>query len=125
MSPGRAQRPAIEHAAAERPAVLNAQAIRSPQQATETKIRMVSKDNALSFMLCGMFGKVSAATAFPAFSTHIPASRTPNQSGTSAMRRVFFGMLFFSLTASGGALGGEVPAPASDPGASLQKPSLA
>jgi hypothetical protein len=39
------------------------------------------------------------------------------------MRRVVFGPVIFSLTACSGAFGGEVPAPRSDPGGSLEKPS--
>lgn len=41
------------------------------------------------------------------------------------MRRVFFGLIFFSLTACSGGFAGEAPAPGSDPGVSLEKPSPA
>jgi hypothetical protein len=61
----------------------------------------------------------------PVFSTKIPANETPHATlGQSTMRRVFSGLLFFSLTASG-AFGGEALAPSSDAGASLEKPSSA
>jgi hypothetical protein len=39
------------------------------------------------------------------------------------MRRVFFGLLFFSLTAASGAFGDAAAAPISDPGGSPSKPS--
>ena len=41
------------------------------------------------------------------------------------MRRVFLGLLFFSLTACSGAFGGESPASNSDRGGSLEKPAPA
>ena len=41
------------------------------------------------------------------------------------MRRRFFGLLFFSLTACSGAFAGEALAPSADPGSSLEKPSQA
>jgi hypothetical protein len=47
------------------------------------------------------------------------------QEAQSTMRRLFFGLLFFSLTASGGAFGGEALAPSSDSGGSLEKPAPA
>ena len=62
----------------------------------------------------------------PVFSTKIPASRTANATlGQSTMRRVFLGLLFFSLTACRGAFGGEALAPSSDSGGLLEKPSPA
>jgi hypothetical protein len=39
----------------------------------------------------------------------------------STMRHLLFGLLFFSLTACGGAFGGEALAPGSDSGGSLEK----
>ena len=62
----------------------------------------------------------------PVFSTKVPASRTANATlGQSTMRRVFLGLLFFSLTACRGAFGGEALAPSSDSGGLLEKPSPA
>ncbi len=64
--------------------------------------------------------------AAAAYSTKIRASRTRNATlGPSTMRRVLFGLLFFSLTARGGAFGGEAQAPSSDLRGSLEKPSPA
>jgi hypothetical protein len=82
-------------------------------------------------MLFGMFDGSSlrgdwSEMQHPVFSTKIPATRTPSATlGQSTMHRVFFGMLFFSLTACRGAFGGEALAPGSDPGGSPEKPSSA
>jgi hypothetical protein len=62
----------------------------------------------------------------PVFPTKIPPIRTRSATSEStAMGRVFIGLLFFSLAAWNGARGGEPPASGSDPGASLEKPSPA
>ena len=72
--------------------------------------------------LCGDWSEME----HPVFSTKIPASRTPNATlEQSTMRRVFFGMLFFSLTACRGAFGGEALARGSGPGGSPEKLSPA
>jgi hypothetical protein len=50
---------------------------------------------------------IGSEMELPVFSTKIPASRTANATlGQSTMRRVFLGLLFFSLTACRGAFGG-------------------
>src|SRR5258708_16670 len=80
-------------------------------------------------MLFGMFDGSSlrgdwVRMEHPVFSTKIPASKTANGSmGQSTMRRLFFGLLFFSVTVCRGAFGGEALAPGSDP-AGLKTPAL-
>ena len=111
----------------------NAHAVVKARSIPHKSVRF-SKDSALPFML---FGTLDGASLFvdllrrsemeshPVFSAKIPASKTPHAtSGRSTMRRVFSGLLFFSLTISA-AFGGEALAPSSDAGASLEKPSSA